>query len=111
MQWESICAADQIPVNAGAAALVDGVQVAIFRVGNDIFAIDNYDPIGDANVLARGIVCDIKGELCVASPLYKQHFSLRSGQCLEDENVRVNTYGVRISGEQIEIERLKRAAA
>lgn len=111
MQWESICAADLIPINAGAAALIDGVQIAIFRVGSEIFAIDNYDPIGDANVLARGIVCDIKGELCVASPLYKQHFSLRSGQCLEDENVRVNTYGVRISGGQIEIERLKRAAA
>lgn len=111
MQWESVCPADLIPINAGAAALIDGVQVAIFRVGADIFAIDNYDPIGDANVLARGIVCDIKGELCVASPLYKQHFSLQSGQCLEDESVRVNTYGVRINGGQIEIQRLKREAA
>jgi nitrite reductase (NADH) small subunit len=111
MQWESVCPADLIPINAGAAALVDGIQIAIFRVGGEIFAIDNYDPIGDANVLARGIVCNIKGELCVASPLYKQHFSLRSGQCLEDENVRVNTYGVRINGGHIEIQRLKREAA
>jgi len=84
---------------------------ALFRVGDDIFAIDNYDPIGEANVLARGIVCDIRGELCVASPLYKQHFSLRSGQCLEDENVRVNTYDVRISSGAIEIQQLKRQAA
>jgi nitrite reductase (NADH) small subunit len=111
MQWESICPAKLIPINAGAAALIDGIQIAIFRVGNDIFAIDNYDPIGDANVLARGIVCEIKGELCVASPLYKQHFSLRSGQCLEDENVRVNTYDVRISSDAVEIQRLKRQAA
>jgi nitrite reductase (NADH) small subunit len=111
MQWESICSADLIPISAGAAALVDGVQIAIFRVGSDIFAIDNYDPIGEANVLARGIVCDIKGELCVASPLYKQHFSLRSGQCLEDADVRVNTYDVRINGGNIEIQRLQREAA
>jgi len=111
MQWEPICPANLIPVNAGAAALIDGVQIALFRVGDDIFAIDNYDPIGEANVLARGIVCDIRGELCVASPLYKQHFSLRSGQCLEDENVRVNTYDVRISSGAIEIQQLKRQAA
>jgi nitrite reductase (NADH) small subunit len=111
MQWESICSANLIPLNAGAAVLLDGIQIAIFRFGDDVFAIDNYDPIGAANVLARGIIGDTKGELCVASPLYKQHFSLRSGQCLEDSSVRVNTYGVRISGGQIEIERRKREAA
>jgi nitrite reductase (NADH) small subunit len=111
MQWEFICKADLIPMNAGAAALVDGIQIAIFRVGADIFAIDNYDPIGGANVLARGIVCSICGELCVASPLYKQHFSLSTGRCLEDDAVSVNTYDVRIVNGHIEVQRLGRAAA
>ena len=31
-------------------------------------------PLGEAFVLSRGIVGDIQDELCVASPLYKQHF-------------------------------------
>lgn len=111
MQWDTVCAIDLIPANAGACALIDGVQVAIFRVGNELFAIDNHDPIGAANVLARGIVCNIKGELCVASPLYKQHFSLRSGVCLEDSSVRVNTYSVRQNGGFIEVAALQREAA
>ena len=44
-----------------------------------MYAIGNYDPASDANVLARGIVGDIGGEIVVASPIYKQHFSLRHG--------------------------------
>ena len=49
----------------------------------------NLDPFSRANVLSRGIVGDLKGELVVASPVYKQHFSLRTGQCVEDPDVRV----------------------
>jgi len=54
-------------------------------------------------VLSRGIVGDIGGELCVASPLYKQHFSLKTGQCLEQKDVRVPVYGVRVVGGRVQI--------
>ena len=63
--------------------------------------IDNYDPIGGANVLSRGIVGDINGELVVASPLYKQHFSLLSGRCLEDDSVQVSVYQARLEGDAV----------
>ena len=49
-----------------------------------------------ANVLSRGIVGDLKGELVVASPVYKQHFSLLTGRCLEDAAVRVPVYAARV---------------
>ena len=49
-----------------------------------VHAIGNHDPASDANVLSRGIVGDIGGELVVASPMYKQHFSLLTGRCLEE---------------------------
>jgi nitrite reductase (NADH) small subunit len=32
----------------------------------------------------------------IASPLYKQHFSLHDGRCLEDADVAVATYPVRV---------------
>jgi NAD(P)H-dependent nitrite reductase small subunit len=79
-------------------ALVAGEQVALFRVEEDIFAIGNCDPFSGANVLSRGIVGDLKGELVVASPVYKQHFSLLTGRCLEDETVAVPVYAARIEG-------------
>ena len=62
--------------DSGVAALVDGREVAVFRVRDAVYAIGNHDPASGANVLARGIVGDIGGEIVVASPIYKQHFSL-----------------------------------
>jgi nitrite reductase (NADH) large subunit len=37
-------------------------------------------------------VGDLSGQLVVASPVYKQHFNLRSGRCLEDESVTLRTW-------------------
>ena len=71
-----VCELDQILENAGVCALVGGEQVAIFRVDGKVHAVGNKDPFSGANVLSRGIVGDVKGELVVASPIYKQHFSL-----------------------------------
>ena len=75
--------------NTGVCALVDGEQVAVFQRGRRrSYAIGNRDPFSGANVLSRGIVGDLKGELVVASPVYKQHFSLRTGRCIEDASVQ-----------------------
>jgi NAD(P)H-dependent nitrite reductase small subunit len=71
---------------------VDGRQVALLRVGEEVFALENRDPFSGANVIARGLVGDLQGQLVVASPVYKQHFNLRSGRCLEDESVSLATW-------------------
>ncbi len=104
-QWTSVCALDDIVPDTGVAALLNGEQIAIFRVGADdaLYAIGNHDPFSHANVLARGIVGDIGGELVVASPVYKQHFSLNSGACLEETGVCVPVYAVRLSDGIVQI--------
>src|SRR5262245_35595887 len=96
MQWASVCALDDILPCTGVCALVAGRQVALFRLGESVYALDNHDPASGANVLSRGIVGDIRGELVVASPLYKHHYSLTTGRCLEDATKCVNIYPVRI---------------
>lgn len=101
----AVCRLGDIVPNTGVCALVNGRQVAVFRLDDDsVYAIDNYDPFSRANVLSRGIVGDLKGEVVVASPVYKQHFSLKSGQCLEDPGVRVPVYAVRLEKEMIWVE-------
>jgi nitrite reductase [NAD(P)H] large subunit len=90
--WYPICALEDILPESGAAALVDGKEIAVFRVRDAVFAIGNYDPASDANVLSRGIVGDIGGEIVVASPIYKQHFSLITGRCLEEPRYAVPAY-------------------
>ena len=104
-EWVAVCRLSDIVPNTGVCALVGGRQVAVFRMDDDsLYAIDNHDPFSRANVLSRGIVGDLKGEVVVASPVYKQHFSLITGQCLEDPNVRVPVYPVRLDGDTILVE-------
>ncbi|WP_300643695.1 nitrite reductase (NAD(P)H) small subunit [Nocardioides sp.] len=47
-------------------------------------------------MLARGIIGTRGGTPFVASPMHKQAFDLRTGQCLDDAAVRVPTYEVRV---------------
>ncbi|MEZ5529579.1 MAG: nitrite reductase small subunit NirD [Porticoccaceae bacterium] len=101
-----ICQREDLIPNSGICALVNGQQVAIFYLPEEepqVYAIGNWDPIGKANVLYRGIVGDIQGHLVVASPLYKQHFDLATGQCLENDDVTVPTYQIQLVGEQVVI--------
>lgn len=96
-----VCRLTDIEVEGGVAALVEGDAVAVFRTYDDrVFALSNYDPWSRASVLARGIVGtrDVAGTQVpfVASPMHKQAFDLRTGQCLDDAAVRVPTYDVRV---------------
>ncbi|MFT6402676.1 MAG: nitrite reductase (NADH) small subunit [Pseudohongiellaceae bacterium] len=99
-----LCHKQDLVVNSGICVLVGDEQVALFYLPKEqpnIYAISNWDPIGQANVMSRGIVGDIKGELVVASPLFKQHFNLVSGSCLEEEDISVSTYNVAIKGAEV----------
>ncbi len=104
-QWQDVCSVDDLQPDSGVCALVEGQQVAIFYMPKDkaVYAINNHDPFGNANVLSRGIIGDINGQPVVASPLYKQHFNLQTGVCLEDETVRIPAYAVRIENGKVQV--------
>jgi len=95
--WHAVCALDDIWPNTGVCALVEGRQVAIFRLQDDLlYALDNYDPHSDANVISRGLVGDLSGERVVASPIYKHHYQLRTGICVENTDIRLHSYAVEL---------------
>ena len=98
-----VCRLDDIVPDTGVCVLVGGEQVAVFRIHQEVYALGNRDPFSGANVLSRGIVGDLNGELVVASPLYKQHFSLLTGRCIEDPSVSVPVYPARVEGADIQI--------
>ncbi len=104
--WQTICDLEDIPPNVGICALVEDEQVAIFRCtrSSSLYAISNYDPIGKANVMSRGIIGSLGGEPVVASPLYKQHFNLTTGQCIENPDVAVYIYPVREQDGKVQIQ-------
>jgi nitrite reductase (NADH) small subunit len=43
----------------------------------------------------------VGGRTVVASPLYKNHFDLATGECLEAPEHSVRTHPVRMEGEQV----------
>lgn len=111
MTWQKVCTRADLVAFSGVAAWLEtpdgAAQVAIFYLpdqGNELFALDHHDPFSNANVIARGIVGDLKGAAVVASPIYKQHFRLEDGQCLEDEDVKLRTWKVEFKGEEVWIE-------
>lgn len=102
LTWTAVCAADDILPNTGVCALVDGRHVAVFRVGqSQFFAIDNVDPKANASVLSRGLVGNLGDRVVVASPLYKHHFDLSSGECLELPELSVRAHEVRIDSDRV----------
>ncbi|NVK57226.1 MAG: nitrite reductase small subunit NirD [Alteromonadaceae bacterium] len=107
-QWHDVCHIDDLVTNSGVCALVEGQQIAIFNIvqGGDkqYFAISNWDPVGHANVLYRGIVGTLQDKVVVASPLYKEHYELATGKCLEREDVSVQPFAVRIEQDRVLIE-------
>jgi nitrite reductase (NADH) small subunit len=111
--WRTICNTTDLVKDSGISALLmndansagEDEQIAIFHIPNSeekIYAVGNYDPIGKANVLYRGLVGCIDDEPVVSSPLYKQHFSLKTGQCLQEEQ-RISVYPIRIENKQVQV--------
>jgi nitrite reductase (NADH) small subunit len=103
--WTDVCALDDIWPDSGVAALVDGKQIALVRVGDgdNVYALSNYDPFSEAFVIARGIVGDRAGRPKIASPIYKQSFDLGTGACLDDPSVALPTFPVRVRDGRVEL--------
>ena len=106
--WTDICAVDDILPSTGVCALVDTRHVAVFRLntadGSDrFFAIDNVDPKSGASVLSRGLLGSVGDRIVVASPLYKNHFDLQTGECLEAPEQSVRAHGVRVDGGRVSV--------
>lgn len=102
LQWNAVCTVEDILPDTGVCALVEGCHVAVFRVGEtQFYAIDNVDPKSGASVLSRGLVGNLGAHTVVASPLYKNHFDLATGECLEAPEHSVRAHTVRIEDRRV----------
>jgi nitrite reductase (NADH) small subunit len=102
--WSEVCEYHDLLPERGVAALVRGVQVAVFRLADgSLRAIDNLDPCSGAYVLSRGIVGTHGNVQTVASPMHKQRFDLDTGKCL-DADAAVTCYPVRLVGESVQVD-------
>ncbi|MBU4465029.1 MAG: nitrite reductase small subunit NirD [Actinobacteria bacterium] len=98
--WVRICAFTDIERERGCAALIAGEQIAIFRTHDDhLYALQQLDPYSGASVMSRGIVGTRSEVPTVASPMYKQVFDLRTGECLDSQGKaleKLRTYPITV---------------
>lgn len=100
-----VCRLDQLDVERGVAALVDGRQVALFLLADgSVHAVDHRDPATGANVIARGLLgTTAEGEWFVASPLHKHRYSLVDGRCLTDPARALAVHAVQVAEGQVRV--------
>lgn len=108
----AVCSYDDLVPDLGVAALIDGEQVAIFRLADgSVHAVQNLCPFSGAHVVSRGIT-GTRGDIpTIASPVYKQVFSLITGECLATMDkeplagisANLATYAVTLDNGQVNI--------
>lgn len=110
--WQTLCDTQDLVANSGVAALLpspcgtQAIQVALFWLPalNKVYAVENYDPLSDTFLNARGLIGDLGGEPILATPLYKNHYRLTDGVCLEDDSVRLKTWPVKIEQGEVRLQ-------
>jgi len=104
--WQAVCAVEDLVADSGVVLLHEGQQVALFYLPGqprELYALGNRDPRSGANVIGRGLLGSVGGELVVAAPLYKQRFCLHSGRCLDDPQQQLPVWAVRVNAGQVEL--------
>jgi nitrite reductase (NADH) small subunit len=103
--WTGVCRYDELLCERGVAVLMpDGRQLALFRLADGtVHAVGQRDPYSGANVMSRGLVGTRGERPVVASPMYKQHFDLRTGEAVDDPDIRLPVHPVRVRDGVVEV--------
>ena len=90
---------DDIPPSACVSfELPDGSELAIYNVGGEFYATENFCPHRGAR-LTEGTMC----EHVVECGLHGWQFDVRSGECLTVEE-RIKTYSVKVEEGIVRVE-------
>lgn len=106
MNWQDLCGRDDLVPGSGVAVKIGDQAAALYwpdAAKEQLYALCHRDPFSQAEVLAWGLLCEQGGEWSVAAPLYKQHFRLRDGVCLEQPDVVLPCWPVRLNGNRVEV--------
>ena len=96
---------DELPVDRAVCALVEGEQIALVRTSEgELYAVGNFDPIGRAMVMSRGIVGSRAGRDVLVSPLHKQAYDLETGECLDKDGYALPVHDVRVVNGLVEVQ-------
>lgn len=103
LNWHDACEVSDLQPDSGVCVWLESRQIALFHFSatGAIYAVANRDPVSGANVMSRGMIGDLNGEPMIAAPMYKQHYSLVTGICLDDAHLSIKTYAAKIAQNRV----------
>lgn len=98
-QFVKVASLSQLAAGTGRAVEVNGKSIALFNVNGKVYATDNAclhqgGPLGEGMLEEEVVTC----------PWHMWQYNVRTGESLEDSTLKVETYPVRVSGDDIEVE-------
>ncbi len=98
LAYRTVAKVGEIAEGVGHAVEVEGRAVAVFLVAGSYYAVDDLCP-HQAFPLHDGIVLD-----CTLTCLYHGwRFRLHDGSWEENPRIKVGTYPVRVSGDEVQV--------
>ncbi len=105
LHWHEAAPVSAFPADGGACVKIGDRQIAVFYFAQSgqWYACQNQCPHKMQMILARGLIGDHKGEPKVACPYHKKTFSLCTGENLNGDDYRIDTYPVRVENGKVYI--------
>ncbi|MFL5340964.1 MAG: nitrite reductase large subunit NirB [Gemmataceae bacterium] len=102
-RWVQVGKAWDFPADGGATVKYGKTQIAVFNFASrgEWYATQNMCPHRREFVLSRGLLGDKAGAPKVACPVHKKTFSLESGECTSGDKLRVETFPVKVDGDDV----------
>jgi nitrite reductase (NADH) large subunit len=104
--WVKVGRVEDFPKDGGIAIRHGNAQIAVYQFSSrgEWYACQNMCPHMRDMVLARGLLGDQKGTPKVACPQHKKTFSLKTGECLSGDALKVRTFPVRVEAGEVFLE-------
>jgi nitrite reductase (NADH) small subunit len=104
--WFLACLSADVPENGGVCVKYQNKQIALFHFTRrgEWYATQNECPHKFQMALSRGMIGSSGNEPKVACPFHKKTFSLVTGACLNDDSCSIQTYPVKVEGNQVFID-------
>lgn len=106
MSWIKVGNTHDFPENGGANVKIDEKQIAVFNFTRrgEWFATQNLCPHKKEMILSRGMLGSKNDEPKVACPFHKKNFSLKTGECMGDDEYKIEIYPIKVEKEEVFIE-------
>jgi nitrite reductase (NADH) small subunit len=98
VEYRRVCPIEELPPGTGRLFRWEGVDVAVFHVDGELFAIEDTclhagGPLHEGSIVGTHVVC----------PWHHWEFDLRDGSCALNPHHKLDCYEVRVTDGVVEI--------